>query len=75
MPPGPAGTEPDAAPDGTAVAATALAGRPVPGAAGLDVEVAVQAATATVASKLSQPGARRLTMIVRTPASESPATV
>jgi hypothetical protein len=51
--------------------AARLADRPWPGAAGLDVEVAVHPATATVASKPSQPSIRQLTMIVRMLASKS----
>jgi hypothetical protein len=66
-PPGPAGAEPDVALGETAVVAAGLADRS--GAAGLEVEVAVAVhpATATVASKPSQPSIRRLTMIVRIP--------
>ncbi|HYB14064.1 MAG TPA: hypothetical protein VEF71_01125 [Streptosporangiaceae bacterium] len=52
--------------------AAGLADRLPPGAAGLDAEVAVHPAAATVASKPSQPSARRLTMIVRMLASDSP---
>jgi len=55
------------------VAAAGLADRPWPGASGLDVEVAVHPATATVASKPSQASTRSLTVIVRMLASESPA--
>jgi hypothetical protein len=49
----------------TAVVAAGLADRPWPGTAGPGVELAVHPATATVASKPSQPSIRRLTMILR----------
>jgi hypothetical protein len=45
--------------------AAGLADRPWPGTAGPGVELAVHPATATVASKPSQPSIRRLTMILR----------
>src|SRR5580698_4192570 len=55
----------------TAVTGAGLADRLWPGAAGLDVEVAAHPATATVASRPSQPSTRILTVIVRMLASES----